>query len=276
VDLKAYFDRIAFTGEARTDLATLKALHRAHLLAIPYENLDVQLGRPVTTDPAVAFEKIVGRRRGGWCYEMNGVLGLALTEIGFKVTRLAGGVMRAVNGETAVGNHLVLLIDLAGDLWMADVGLGGGTLEPYPLAAGPLSFAGYGFDLDALEDGWWRLRNHPHFGAPSFDFQTSAAEPAQLAERCDWLQTAPESIFVGHLIANRYRETEVLQLVDRVLQRITPQRVEKSVIGSADELVTILADGFGLDMPQAADLWPTLLIRHEQAVAAAVDAAAKT
>ena len=73
-----------------TDLATLKALHRAHLLAIPYENLDVQMGRRRTTSPAEAYEKIVGEKRGGWCYEMNGTFGWALKEAGFKVTRLAG------------------------------------------------------------------------------------------------------------------------------------------------------------------------------------------
>ena len=269
MDLRAYFERIGFVGEARPDLRTLVALHRAHLLAIPYENIDVQLGRPVTTDPDAAFGKIVTRRRGGWCYEMNGVLGAALTEIGFSVTRLAGGVMRAVNGDEATGNHLVLLVDVAAEPWIADVGLGGGTLEPYPLAAGALSFAGYRFDLDHLDDGWWRLRNHPHFGAPSFDFQTSAAEPARLAERCAWLQTAPESIFVAHLIANRYRENEIVQLVDRVVQRITPERVKKSVIGSADELVATLAQDFGLDVPEARDLWPSLLSRHDQAVTAA-------
>jgi N-hydroxyarylamine O-acetyltransferase len=200
---------------------------------------------------------------------MNGVLGAALSEIGFSVTRLAGGVMRQVNADAAIGNHLVLLVDLAGEPWIADVGLGGGTLEPYPLAAGGLSVAGYRFDLDALDDGWWRLRNHPHFGAPSFDFQTSAADPARLAERCGWLQTAPESIFVSHLIANRYRDTEVVQLVDRVVQRITPERVDKSVIGSADELVAILDQDFGLDVPEVRALWPSLVARHDQAIAAA-------
>src|SRR6185503_6394389 len=99
MDLQAYLDRIGFAGEARPDLATLTALHRAHLLAIPYENLDVQFGTPVTIEPAAAFEKIVTRGRGGWCYEMNGLFGAALDEIGFQVTRLAGGVRRDLMGE---------------------------------------------------------------------------------------------------------------------------------------------------------------------------------
>ena len=136
MDLKAYLDRIGFAGEPRPDLATLSALHRAHLMAIPYESLDVQLGRPLTPDPDAAFEKIVVRRRGGWCYEMNGLFGLALEAIGFRVTRLAGGVMREVLGDVQVGNHLVLRVDLDRP-WIADVGFGDGTLEPFPLQAGP-------------------------------------------------------------------------------------------------------------------------------------------
>jgi len=68
VELAAYLERIGYAGPARPDLATLRAVHRAHLQAIPYENLDVQLGRPVSIDPAAAYDKIVRRRRGGWCY----------------------------------------------------------------------------------------------------------------------------------------------------------------------------------------------------------------
>ena len=92
MNLAAYLARIGHTGPVQPDLATLRAVHRAHHFAIPYENLDVQLKRPVVTDPAAAFDKIVTRRRGGWCYEMNGVLGWALAEIGFNVTyRMSGG-----------------------------------------------------------------------------------------------------------------------------------------------------------------------------------------
>src|SRR5262249_18712331 len=72
MDLSAYLRRIRYEGEASPDRATLDAVQRAHLLAIPYENLDVQLGRRRTTDPQQAFDKLVTQGRGGWCYEMNG------------------------------------------------------------------------------------------------------------------------------------------------------------------------------------------------------------
>ena len=83
MDLDAYLARIGYAGTPRVDLETLGAIHRAHLLAIPYENLDVQLGRPGDVSLRHAFDKLVTARRGGWCYEMNGLLGWALNEIGF-------------------------------------------------------------------------------------------------------------------------------------------------------------------------------------------------
>ena len=271
MDLEAYFDRIGFEGEARPDLATLIALHRAHLQAIPYENLDVQLGVPLTTDPEAAFEKIVIRRRGGWCYEMNGLFGAVLAEVGFKVTRMAGAAMRELLGDIVIGNHLVLLVELDGDPWIADVGFGDGSQDPFPLSAASMSVAGYPFRLEAMDEGWWRFHNHEFGGAKSFDFQVAAADPALLAGRCEWLQYAPESHFVLNAIVQRYRGDKILQMRGRVLRRVTPAGVTQETIGSADEWVAILARDFGLDVPEAATLWPRILARHDEVMAAAAE-----
>src|SRR5262245_18666189 len=101
MDLQAYFARIGFTVEARVDLDTLTRLHRRHLECISYENFDVLLRRPLDLDPARIFNKLVMKRRGGWCYEMNGLFAWALEEIGFKVTRLAGAVLRERFGDVS-------------------------------------------------------------------------------------------------------------------------------------------------------------------------------
>ena len=143
VDLRAYLDRIGFDGEPAVDRVTLEKLQRLHLLALPYENLDVQLGRPLTTDPSAAFDKLVTRRRGGWCYEMNGLFGWALETVGFSVTRLASGVMRSAMGAAALGNHLVLRVDLADGATLADVGLGDGPIHPFAIEAGAFTAGGH-------------------------------------------------------------------------------------------------------------------------------------
>lgn len=262
MDLQAYFDRIGFTGEARPDAGTLIALHRAHLLAIPYENLDVQFGRPLTPDPQAAFEKIVTQGRGGWCYEMNGLFGLALEAVGFQVTRLAGAVRRDLMGEVMVGNHLVLRIELD-EPWIADVGFGDGALEPFPLREGAVIAGGFECRLEKLDETWWRFHNHAFGGAPNFDFQLEPADPALLAEKCDWLQTWAESPFVLNATAQRHRPGEILVLRGRILKRVRPDGDADQLIGSADEFVDLLAREFDLHVPQAASLWPRILARHE-------------
>src|SRR4029079_16742568 len=93
--LHRYFARISYDGPRDPTFETLAAVHRAHLLSIPYENLDIHLGRRVTLDPGGMFTKLVDARRGGWCYEMNGTLGQALTAMGFDVRYVSGAVHRA-------------------------------------------------------------------------------------------------------------------------------------------------------------------------------------
>ncbi|HEY8614635.1 arylamine N-acetyltransferase family protein [Phenylobacterium sp.] len=263
MDLAAYFERIGFQGEARPDLATLRALHRAHLLAIPYENLDVQLGRPLTPDPRAAFDKLVGRRRGGWCYEMNGVFGAALEAIGFRVTRLAGGVMRELIGDVQAGNHLVLLVHLDRP-WIADVGFGDGSLEPFPLAAGAIRADGFDFRLADLDGRWWRFHNHDQGGAKSYDFTLEPAAEDLLGAKCQWLQTAPESVFVQNALVQRWRPDHLLQLRGRVLREVRPRRADQRLIGSADAYVAVLGEAFDLDLPEAAALWPRICARHDE------------
>src|SRR5258708_36615628 len=92
--LPDYLQRIRYDRPVRADLETLTGLHRAHLLNISYENLDIHLGRRLSLDPAAIFDKLVTAKRGGWCYEMNGLFGWALGEIGFKFQLLAGTVGR--------------------------------------------------------------------------------------------------------------------------------------------------------------------------------------
>jgi N-hydroxyarylamine O-acetyltransferase len=264
MDLQAYLDRVGFAGVPSPDLATLRALHRAHALSISYENLDVQLGRPLTTDPAEAFDKIVRRRRGGWCYEMNGLLGAALEEIGFKVTRLAGGVHRMVRGEEAVGNHLVLRVDLDEGPWIADVGFGDGSRDPFPLKDGPIRSDGFEYRLQRLADGWWRLHNHSNGAAPNFDVANRPADPALLEAKCHELQTSPASVFVMTAISQRHMPGEIRLLRGRAFRRVTPDGKADSLIDTADAFVDVLRREFELDVPEAAAIWDRICARHEE------------
>ena len=261
--IDAYLERIAYAGHVRPDLATLTALHRAHLLAISYENLDVQLGRPVTIERAPIVEKMVTNSRGGWCYEMNGLFGWVLAELGFRVTRSAGAVMREVSGDSSIGNHLVLKVELGEGTYLADVGFGDGSLDPIRVAPGPFSSHGFDFALSHQDDGWWRLHNHKVGSAASFDFNLAPADEALLSSKCDWLQTAEQSIFVQNAVCQRHTEDGLSILRGRVLRELTPHDHKDHLIADADEYVSALDEIFGLRLPEAASLWPRICARHE-------------
>jgi N-hydroxyarylamine O-acetyltransferase len=267
MDLNAYLDRIAYDGPQRRDAATLAALHRAHLRTIPYENLDVQLGRPVTTAIPAIYDKIVTRGRGGWCYEMNGLFGWALGEFGFNVTRCAGAVLRESRGDEAIGNHLVLKVALEEGIYLADVGFGDGPIDPIFVVSGAFVSHGFEFALSRHDDGWWRMNHHSHGGAASFDFNLQPADEALLSERCLWLQSAHVSPFVQNAVLQRHAAEGIRQMRGRVLRQVTPTGTTDHLIASAAEYVAVLAEVFSLKLPEAAELWPKICARHEEFLA---------
>ncbi|MFN0155921.1 MAG: arylamine N-acetyltransferase family protein [Gaiella sp.] len=263
MDLGGYLARIGLDVDPRPDLDTLRALHRGHVEHIPYENLDVQLGVPVTRDPEAIFDKLVTRRRGDWCYEMNGLLAWALEEVGFTVTRVSAGVGRSDRGTSAVGNHLVLLVDLE-TRYLADVGFGEGLIEPLPLFEGTAVQRGLTFRLERLTDDWWRFHSHPLSGAADFDFCESPADENLLDEKCLWLQTDPESSFVLNAVAQRHLPDELNVLRGKTLRRVRGTDVETRTLATAAEYLETLLDVFGLDLPAAAALWPRIEARHTE------------
>lgn len=263
MELSAYLHRIRFDGSARPDLATLRAVHRAHQYAIPFENIDVQLRRSVELDPEANYDKIVRRRRGGWCYELNGVMGWALERIGFEVMRMSAGVMRARAGDAQLGNHLCLLVCLD-QRYLIDVGFGGSLAEPLPLRASERQDLPYRLGLSELGEGYWRFAETAHGGDPfSFDFRAAPADEALLARKCQFLQSDPASPFIQNLVVQRRTADTHLSLRGRVLATTHTTRVDKKLLSSADELVATLRDKFDLDVPEAAALWPSICARHE-------------
>ena len=229
---------------------------------MPYENLDVQLRVNVGQDPAAIYDKLVGRQRGGWCYELNGLLQQSLERIGFDVRRVAGGVHRHETGDAAVGNHLVLLVQLD-RVYIADLGLGDGLREPIPLAPGTYRQGELEFRLERLDDGYWRLWNHAGGDPVAFDFREDPADEALLAAQCHRLQTSPESGFVQNLAVQRMTENGLVTLTGRVLAHRTADGTTKRVLDSVEELEAALADEFGIRGVDMAPAWPRILARHE-------------
>ena len=259
--LSRYFARIGYSGDTTTSLTTLRNLHRAHLLSIPYENLDIHLGVPLTLDPERIFAKLVDERRGGWCYEMNGVFANVLETMGFDVRRVAGTVGRAAHGWRAQGNHLVLIVTLDRP-WIVDVGFGDGFLAPLPLEPGSYSqsFLRYRVSRDGPR---WRVDNHAFGGADGFDFTLTRRTLDDFAVQCRELQTSPESGFVKTTVCERFTREGLIMLRGATLKEVTAAGAREHVLESAGEYAATLRDRFGLDLPiAAAELWPKAWASH--------------
>lgn len=264
--LQTYLARIRYRGELRPDHSVLVAIQRAHVCAVPFENLDVQLGRPVTIAAEDAYEKIVVNGRGGWCYEQNGLFAWALSEIGFDVTRMAASVMRLKRRDIMDANHLCLLVRIPGSdkRYLVDVGFGGSMIQPVELLESEHNQAPFRIGLRKLPDESWRYWERINDGDEfSFDFVVRPASEAALAAKCDFLQSDPSSSFVQNLVAQLRLPEQHKTLRGRVLSIATPDGVESSIIDSADDVVATLANHFFLELPEVADLWPKIAARHE-------------
>src|SRR5919204_4173614 len=134
MNIELYLQRINYLGSLDPTAETLRALHVAHLLAVPFENLNIGMGWPIVLDQAALFDKIVVRRRGGFCYELNGLFAALLRALGFGVTMLAA----RANGRDGLGppfDHLALRVD-APEPYLADVGFGRFSQHPIRLDTG--------------------------------------------------------------------------------------------------------------------------------------------
>jgi N-hydroxyarylamine O-acetyltransferase len=201
IDIDAYLERIGYGGAREPTPEMLRALHRAHLLAAPFENLDIHLGRPIVLDEAALFDKIVRRRRGGFCYELNGLFAALLRALGFEVTLLAAGVARQSGGFGPEFDHLTLLVrapqgEAAADSppLLADVGFGDSFREPLRLVEGAEQEQdGRAYRVERDGEHWTMLQRDGAGWEPQYRFTLQPRRLAEYAEMCNYHQTSPDS-----------------------------------------------------------------------------------
>ncbi len=267
MDLGSYLQRIGFNADPTPDLETLTALHQAHIHSVPFENIDVQLGIPLTISVQDAYRKIVERGRGGWCYEQNGVFGWVLSSLGYEVTRIAANVMREERGAVATANHLCLLVKIPGcdNKYLVDVGFGGSLMQPILLCEDEYKHAPFSLSLKKTADQFWRFSESLGDQCMTFDFKEQPAREEQLASRSTFLQTDLSSNFVRNLVAqSRQGESHYVLRGKVFTHRSSDGRETRETLSSADELVDVLAKDFRLDVPEVATLWPQIVARHEE------------
>jgi N-hydroxyarylamine O-acetyltransferase len=253
LDVRRYLQRIGYEGPIAPDPAVLSALHRAHLLAVPFENLDIHLGRPIVLSVERFFEKIVADRRGGFCYELNGLFAAVLRELGYHVELLSARVVTPDGRVTPPFDHLTLSVECPGSSqpWLCDVGFGRGFLEPLPLAPGTqrtqenelhrLDPDGEEYVLRSGADGEGSL-------TAQYRFTTEPHDLAAFAEMCEYQQTSPESHFTQQRVCSLATPEGRVTLTKTRL--IVTRRGERSELPVEDDAAyrAALSERFGIDV----------------------------
>jgi N-hydroxyarylamine O-acetyltransferase len=197
LDIQRYLARIRYEGSVQPTAATLRALHKAHMLAVPFENLDIGLGRAINLDHASLWEKIVERRRGGFCYELNGLFVLLLRELGFRVELLSAGVANGEGGFNPDFDHLTLLVHLEED-WLADVGFGESFRHPLRLTPDVAQEQELGRYRLVRDGENWLFEKWDDAWKPGYRFTLQSRTLDDFSARCLYHQTSPESGFTKH------------------------------------------------------------------------------
>lgn len=250
LDLGGYRARIAFAGPATPTLETLAALHERHAGAIPFENLDVRLGRPILLDLASVQRKLVAARRGGYCFEQNALFAAVLGALGYVVETLEARVLPASPGVATPRTHMLLRVLLGGRAWLADVGFGGdGPLRPVPLDGEAVEQPGGAYRVET-SDGRSVLRLFRK-GAWSglYAFGPEPALPIDYAVANHYTSTHPSSSFVRTPTVQLSRPDARHTLRGRTYAIRRGDAEEVRELG-LDEIVRLLPERFGLHLPE--------------------------
>lgn len=248
-----YLERIGLgDAELPADPRSLSLLQRSHLLSVPFENLDIHWSQPIVLDPERFFEKIVVKRRGGFCYELNGLFNELLTSIGFQ-SRLVSARVFHEDGTTGPEyDHAAIIVTIGEEEFLADVGFGDFTAEPLRFVLDKEQHDRNGvfiirrFDGEYLEiakrdgDGW----------RGQYIFTDTPRKLSEFAEMCDFQQYSPESHFTKGRLSSIMTETGRKTLTDKKFIITNGDRKDELEIESEDRFNVLLNDEFGIQRLQ--------------------------
>ena len=250
MDTKAYLERINYQGALAPMAETLRRLQVAHLLAVPFENLSIHSGEPIILEDQALFNKIVHRRRGGFCYELNGLFAALLGSLGFKVEMLSAGV---ANSEGEFGpdfDHMALLVDLE-KRRLADVGFGDSFREPLLLDEREIQVQGERAYRIVPEGAYLILSQREGDGEwkAQYRFTLQPYSYADYAEMCHYHQTSPQSHFTKARVCTRATpEGRVTLSGMRLITTTREGRRQEVAVASDDAYAQLLSDHFGISL----------------------------
>ncbi len=249
LDLDAYLGRIRLSATLGVNEDRLEALHRAQVYTIPFENFDILLGRGIALEPEALVDKLVHHRRGGYCFELNALLRLALEASGFEVRRLLARVHMG-RGPSA-RTHQLGLVTLGSREWIVDVGFGRGSLRaPMPFELGRESLqdgvpyriidaAKWGFMLQSQEEGEWQ---------DLYSFELATVTDADIACGNHYTSTHPESFFTQLKTASLAKPDGRVSLLDFSLQTVSAGHSETQQLAPDESFLAALETHFGIEL----------------------------
>jgi len=241
-----YLARIGYIGPREPTPEVLRALHERHLLSVPFENLDIHIGREIVPDEARILDKIVRQRRGGFCYELNGAFAALLRALGFDVDMLSARVPRADGTISPEFDHMTLLVRAGGERWLADVGFGECFLHPLRLdERGDQRDPAGTFRIEQRDARDWLLSS----GKPEYLFSLEPHPLADYAEMCHYHQTSPKSSFTQKRVCSLATMTGRITLAeDRLIVTENGARREESIDDDGAWRAALRAK-FGMELP---------------------------
>jgi len=251
MNIDAYLKRISYSGSLEPAADTLRDLQLAHLLTVPFENLSIHSGEPIVLEENALFGKIVERRRGGFCYEANGLFAGLLRALGFDVAMLGAGVANSQGEFGPNFDHMTLMVTLS-DRWLVDVGFGDSFLEPLLLDSRAEQVQGTRrFKIVDDHDHLILLRrNLDADWEPQYRFTLQTYSFADYEEMCQFHQTSPDSHFTKGRICSRATADGRVSLSEmRLITTSGPeQRRDERTLKDRDEYDRVLRDEFGIVM----------------------------
>jgi N-hydroxyarylamine O-acetyltransferase len=253
MNVSAYLDRIHYTWPVGPDVETLRGLHIAHMQKVPFENLDIGLKRLIKIDENSLWDKLINQKRGGFCYELNGLSAWLLKQIGFGVIYLNARVFNST-GELGIDfDHLALLVTIPDQSthWLADVGFGDSFNEPLQFEERGEQGQGLrAYRIEETSDGYvtWQ-KNYDGLWERLYFFDLQAHQfPAEYEAACLYHQTSPKSSFTRNSIISRATPNGRVSLEDDWLILTTEGTREKRPLADKKEYEELLKKYFEIEL----------------------------
>ena len=253
MDVQSYLKRLGHVERPLPGVDSLNRLQLAHLLHVPFENLDIGLKRPIHLAEELIWEKIIVQKRGGFCYELNGLFAWLLKQLGFEVSYLNARVFNRT-GELGIDfDHLALLVKIPNQStpWLADVGFGDSFNEPLRLNGPGEQVQGLrAYRVEQTPDGYiaWQ-RNYAGSWERLYFFDLQPHKfPEEYESACFYHQTAPESSFTRGSIISRATDDGRVSLEDGWLILTRNGTREKRPVTSKEEYQVLLKNYFGVEL----------------------------